>query len=96
VPISERLLPEERALLHRIDAHARALADTAASLSPSVLTAYAYSLAAALSDFYEHTPAIVREENVEVRRFRRALVAATRVTLADTLGALGIAAPDRV
>lgn len=96
VPIPNSLVPEERALLHRIDAHARALADTAASLSPSVLTAYAYSLASALSDFYEHTPAIVREENVDLRRFRRALVAATRVTLGDTLRTLGIAAPEQV
>lgn len=91
-----QLVPEERALLHRIDAHARALGDTATALSPSVLTAYAYSLASALSDFYEHTPAIVREENADVRRFRRALVAATRVVLADTLGTLGIAAPDQI
>jgi len=94
--IPATLEPEERALLHRIDAHARALSDTAASLSPSVLTAYAYSLASALNDFYEHTPAIVREEHAEVRRFRRALVAATRVTLADTLHTLGIAAPDQI
>ena len=91
-----RLEPEERALLHRIDGHSRALGDTAASLSPSVLTAYAYSLASALSDFYEHTPAIVREENAEIRRFRRALVAATRMVLADTLDTLGIAAPDSI
>ena len=94
--IPEQLVPEERALLHSIDGHARALADTATTLSPSLLTAYAYELASALSDFYEHTPAIVREEDVVVRRFRRALVAATRVTLADTLRTLGIAAPDQV
>ena len=91
-----QLVPEERALLHRIDGHTRALGDTATALSPSVLTAYAYALASALSDFYEHTPAIVREENAQVRRFRRALVAATRVVLADTLGTLGIAAPDQI
>ncbi|MGH7686681.1 MAG: arginine--tRNA ligase [Candidatus Dormibacteria bacterium] len=90
------LVPAERALLHRIDGHGRALADTATTLSPSVLTAYAYSLASALSDFYEHTPAIVREQDPAVRRFRRALVAATRVTLADTLQTLGMAAPDQV
>jgi arginyl-tRNA synthetase len=90
------LHPSERALLHRIDGHARALADTATSLSPAVLTAYAFALASALSDFYEHTPAIVREPDATVRRFRRALVAATRITLADTLRTLGMAAPEQI
>ena len=94
--LPDDLVPEERALVHRIDGHARALADTATTLSPSVLTTYAFTLASALSDFYEHTPAIIREENVEIRRFRRALVAATRVTLADTLLTLGISAPDQI
>jgi len=61
-----------------------------------VLTTYGFSLASAFSDFYEHTPAIVREEDPAVRRFRRALVAATRVTLADALRTLGMAAPDQV
>ena len=90
------LLPAERALLHSIDGYRRALAETATSLSPSVLTSYAFSLASALSDFYEHTPAIVREEDPVVRRFRRELVAATRATLADALNTLGMAAPDQV
>ena len=94
--IPAQLHASERALLHRIDGHARALADTATSLSPSVLTAYAFALASALSDFYEHTPPIVREADAEMRRFRRALVAATRVTLADTLQTLGMAAPEQV
>lgn len=94
--VPPQLHPSERTLLHRIDGHARALAETATSLSPSVLTTYAFALATALSDFYEHTPVIVREDNPGVRRFRRALVAATRVTLADTLGTLGMAAPEQV
>ncbi len=86
----------ERELLHGIEAYPRALTDTAAALSPSVLTAYAFSLASAFSDFYEHTPAIVREEDSGARRFRRALVAATRATLADALHTLGMAAPHEV
>ncbi|MBV8528586.1 MAG: arginine--tRNA ligase, partial [Candidatus Dormibacteraeota bacterium] len=40
LPVPANLAAEERALLHRIDAHARALGDTAAALSPSVLAAY--------------------------------------------------------
>ncbi|MBV8528161.1 MAG: arginine--tRNA ligase, partial [Candidatus Dormibacteraeota bacterium] len=79
-----------------IDGYRHALAEAAVGLAPSTLCGYAFGLASALSDFYEHTPAIVREENAEVRRFRRALVAATRVTLADTLRTLGIAAPEQI
>ena len=86
----------ERELLHSIEAYPRALLDTAAALSPSVLTAYAFALASAFSDFYEHTPPIVREEDPATRRFRRALVGATRATLADALHTLGMAAPDEV
>jgi arginyl-tRNA synthetase len=80
----------------RLDAYRHALADAAQSLSPPVLCTYAFQLASALSDFYEHTAPIVREQDPEVRRFRRALVAATRATLADALTTLGIAAPEKI
>ena len=93
---ADRLMPVERALLHRLDGHRAAVAEAAAALAPSVLAAHALALASALSDFYEHTPPIVREEDPAVRRFRRALVAATRSTLADALQTLGMPAPDRI
>jgi arginyl-tRNA synthetase len=96
VEVPPELHPAERELLHAIEAYARALTETALALSPSLLTTYAFGLASAFSDFYEHTPAIVREEDARVQRFRRALVAATRATLADALHTLGMAAPDQV
>lgn len=94
--VPAELHPSERTLLHRIDGYAQALAETATALAPALLTTYALSLASALSDFYEHTPAIIREENPTVRRFRRTLVSAARVTLADVLHTLGIAALDQI
>jgi len=90
------LHPAERELLHSIEAYPRALTETVVALSPSLLTTYAFGLASAFSDFYEHTPAMVREEDAALRGFRRALVAATRATLADALHTLGMAAPDQV
>ena len=96
VVVPAELHPAERELLHTIEAYTRALTDTAGALSPSLLTTYAFGLASAFSDFYEHTPAIVREEHAAVRRFRRGLVAATRATLAEALHTLGMAAPDQV
>jgi arginyl-tRNA synthetase len=90
------LHPSERALLLRLDAYRSALADAAEALSPPVLCTYTFSLASALSDFYEHTDPIVREQNPAIRRFRRALVAATRATLGDALATLGIDAPEQI
>jgi arginyl-tRNA synthetase len=96
VAVHGELDPTERALLLRLDAYRSALAEAAASLSPPVLCTYAFSLASALSDFYEHTPPIVRETDPAIRRFRRTLVAATRSTLADALRTLGIDAPESI
>jgi arginyl-tRNA synthetase len=96
VEVPAELHPAERELLHSIEAYSRALVETAHALSPSLLTTYAFGLASTFSDFYEHTPAIVREEDQTVRQFRRGLVAATRATLADALHTLGMAAPDQV
>ncbi|MBV9100901.1 MAG: arginine--tRNA ligase [Candidatus Dormibacteraeota bacterium] len=94
--VPDSLQPVERAVLHRVDGYRRALAEAATGLAPSVLTTYAFALASSLSDFYEHTPAIVRETDPVVRRFRRALVAATRATLGDALRTLGMAAPNQI
>jgi len=96
VAVYGELDPTERALLLRLDAYRSVLAEAAAGLAPPVLCTYAFSLASALSDFYEHTPPIVREQDPATRRFRRTLVAATRATLADALRTLGIAAPDSI
>ncbi|HEY0409206.1 MAG TPA: DALR anticodon-binding domain-containing protein, partial [Candidatus Dormibacteraeota bacterium] len=96
LPVPAGLLPVERALLHRIEAYPRAVAEAAASLAPVVLAVYAFSLASAFSDFYEHTPPIVREEDPDLRRFRRALTAATRATLGDALHTMGMAALDEL
>jgi arginyl-tRNA synthetase len=86
----------ERRLLRALDGYRHALAEAGAGLSPSTLCTYAFGLASTLTDFYEHTDAIVREQDPVRRAFRRLLVAATRATLADSLGCLGMAAPDRV
>ena len=86
----------ERALLHALDGYRHALAEAGAGLSPSTLCTYAFELASKLTDFYEHTEAIVREQDAVRRAFRRRLVAATRATLADCLWCLGMAAPERV
>jgi arginyl-tRNA synthetase len=86
----------ERELLHLLSGYPVALGEAAQALSPTPLTSYTFALASALSDVYEHTTPVIRESDPVARRFRRALVEATRVTLADALTALGIDAPDQV
>ena len=86
----------ERNLLHCLDGYRHALTEAGQGLSPSTLCTYAFELAATLTDFYEHTEAVVRERDPSRRAFRRELVAATRATLADCLGCLGMSAPERV
>jgi arginyl-tRNA synthetase len=86
----------ERALLHRIDDYPHALLEAAQGMAPSTLTAYAFTLASAITDFYEHTTPIVREEDAARRAFRRRLVAAAKATLGDALRTLGMAALERV
>ena len=88
--VPEILDPSERALLHAIDSYPYSLAEAANGLSPATLCSYALSLASAFTDFYEHTPPIAKEADANVRSFRRALVAATKATLADTLQCLGL------
>jgi arginyl-tRNA synthetase len=86
----------ERELLHAVDGYRHALAEAGQGLSPSTLCTYAFQLASTLTDFYEHTEAIVRERDPIRRAFRRRLVEATRATLADCLWCLGMTAPERV
>ena len=55
-----------------------------------VLARYAFDLATAFSDFYEHTPPLYRETDPAMRRFRIRLVEAFRQTFRNTLLLLGI------
>jgi arginyl-tRNA synthetase len=65
-------------------------------MSPSTLTAYAFTLASAFTDFYEHTDPVATEQDPARRAFRRRLVAAAKATLGDALHTLGMPAPERV
>ncbi len=91
-----RLAPPERELLKRIDQLPRAVAAAAETLTPSGLATYAFQLATAFNDVYEHTERIYRLQDPVERGFRRALVDATRVTLAAALELLGITPLRRI
>ena len=94
--LPEHLEQSEWELLRHIDAYPRALAEATANLAASALAAYAYDLAAHFSDFYEHTPPIVREADERVKAFRARLVQATVQTLGNALRTLGFVPLERI
>jgi len=91
-----QLEQSEWELLRHIDAYPRTLADATVNLSASALAAYTYDLAAHFSDFYEHTPPIVREADERVKAFRAWLVQATMQTLGNALRVLGFIPLERI
>jgi arginyl-tRNA synthetase len=87
--LPEKLEQSEWELLRHIDAYPRRLAEAATQLAPNALAAYAYDLASHFSDFYEHTPPIVRETDERIKAFRAHLVRATVQTMGNVLRTLG-------
>ena len=83
-------------LLRHIDAFPRRLAEASAQLAPHMLASYAYDLATHFSDFYEHTPPIVRETDERVKAFRTLLVHATLQTMDNALRILGFVPLERI
>ncbi|HEU5373984.1 MAG TPA: arginine--tRNA ligase [Ktedonobacteraceae bacterium] len=87
--LPETLEQSEWELLRHIDAYSRNLAEATMQLAPNALASYVYDLAAHFSDFYEHTPPIVRETDERVKAFRTHLVRATVQTMGNALRTLG-------
>jgi len=83
-------------LLLHIDAFPRRLAEASTQLAPNMLAAYAFELAAHFSDFYEHTPPILKETNEQVKAFRTMLVRATVQTMDNVLRILGFVPLERI
>jgi arginyl-tRNA synthetase len=94
--LPDQLEASEWNLLRHIDEYPRRLAEATEQLAPPTLAAYAYDLAAHFSDFYEHTPPIVKETDEKVKTFRALLVQATAQTMNNVLRVLGFEPLDRI
>lgn len=94
--LPQQLEQSEWELLRHIDAYPRRLAEAAEQLTPSLLATYAYDLAAHFSDFYEHTPPILKETDEQVKAFRAHLVQATVQTMSNVLRVLGFEPLERI
>ncbi len=94
--LPDQLEQSEWELLRHIDAYPRTLADASEQLAPPMLAAYVYDLAAHFSDFYEHTPPILKETNDRVKAFRASVVQATVQTMDNALRVLGFIPLERI
>ena len=94
--LPDHLEQSEWELLRHIDAFPRRLVEASAQLAPNMLASYTYDLAAHFSDFYEHTPAILRETDERVKAFRTKLVRATVQTMDNALRILGFVPLERI
>ncbi len=94
--LPEQLEQSEWELLRHIDAYPRTLVEASEQLAPSALAAYVYDLAAHFSDFYEHTPPILKETDERVKAFRASIVQATVQTMDNALRVLGFIPLERI
>ncbi|HEX9035507.1 MAG TPA: arginine--tRNA ligase [Ktedonobacterales bacterium] len=83
-------------LLRHLDAWPRALAEAAALLEPHRIASYAFDLATRFSDFYDHTPPVLRETDPVAKAFRASLVRETGQVLRNALTTLGFVPLERL
>ncbi|MGV8025202.1 MAG: arginine--tRNA ligase [Anaerolineaceae bacterium] len=90
--ISSALDAKEIVLVDLISRFPQEVEKASQELRPLQIANYAYDLAKAFNDFYTNCPVLSAED--EVRSFRLRLVAATKQTIINSLGLLGIEVPE--
>jgi arginyl-tRNA synthetase len=83
---------QEISLLEHISRFPDEVTRSAENYKPLTIANYAYDLAKAFSEFYQHCPVLKAEKDVRALRLR--LTAATKQTLANSLHLLGIKSPE--
>lgn len=87
--------PKERALLRELASFPELTLEVAETFAVHRLPQYAIRLADELHSFYDECR-VIDLENVELSRARLALVSGVKIVLGETLGLLGIDAPERM
>ena len=93
---SSDLTAEERQLIREMGRFGEVVQQAAATLATTPLTAYAFGLASAFAGFYDHTPPMLRETDLVVRKRRLEMVSAFRQVMKNILEVLGISALERI
>ena len=92
--LSRLTAPLETALMRKLAAYPRVLADAAQSLAPHDVAFYLRELAGAFHSYYAAERFLL--DDVELSRARLALLGATRQVLRNALALLGVAAPQKM
>jgi len=87
--------PEEKQLLRHIGQFPSEVLDAALTKAPYKITNYVQKLATYTHSFYTICR-VIDKENISLSRARLALVKASRITLANALDLVGVAAPTRM
>ena len=93
-PLGVLVHDTEQELIRRIGTYPEVVADAAAERAPHKVARYAESLAEAFHRFYTECTVVGSDD--ELTRARYWLVVASRQTLVNALGTLGVSAPDRM
>ena len=86
---------KELSLLKKIGDFPRAVSDAARLRSPHRITNYIQELAAEFHSFY-NAEKVLDPDNRDLSEARLALITATRMTIANALKLIGVAAPERM
>ncbi|MCU4753598.1 arginine--tRNA ligase [Halobacteria archaeon AArc-curdl1] len=84
----------ERHLVETIARFPAVIEEAADDLEPHQVATYTREFAEAFNGFYRECPVLADDVDPEVREARLALVAASKHTIANALGVLGVAAPE--
>lgn len=93
--LPETIEPQEYELIAQLSAFPQTVESAAEKYEPSFVTRYAVDLAKLFNKFYFDCK-ILTADNADTVKFRLALCKATRITLENALGLLGIAVPERM
>jgi arginyl-tRNA synthetase len=95
-PACQTLEAHDRQLVLRMADYPRLLAVAASTRSVSTIAKYAFELCAAFNTFYDNTPPVVSETDLELRAWRIGLVSAFRYVAGDVMNLLGIQPLERI
>lgn len=87
--------PKERAILRELAFFPELVEEAATERAPHRLPQYAMRLADKLHSFYDECK-VIDPENRELSKARLALISATKIVLKETLGLMGVSAPERM
>lgn len=87
--------PKERAILRELAFFPELVEEAAVERTPHRLPQYAMRLADKLHSFYDGCK-VIDPEHAELSKARLALISATKIVLRETLGLMGVTAPERM